>query len=280
MPNQMLVEVVRAHPYPDYTDWWPMGQIFLRFMSAAIAGQWRNLHQNLQPLDVVDNHVTAYLATVYGRQPRAALVEDFAAGQNLASIHSGEFDALSYGFFRAAFEWVEAHVGTTDPSPVQEKRAFAERVGADFYRQLHDQLALDLPPGLSNPHDFIQLKDALHTVGDFLVEQGYLRDHFAFRFDVETARGSQRISQSATEVLDLLREHGIVYALYEMGYPAILPSAVYLYQTMGEAQHHSSRTIQELFDRIGYTAAETADFDPTGYPSDRVVELWEIRPRR
>ena len=61
-----------------------------------------------------------------------------------------------------------------------------------------------------------------------------------------------------------------------MGYPVILPSAVYLYQTLGEAQHHSSRTIEELFARIGYVASETPDFDPTGYPSYRVVELWEI----
>jgi CBS domain-containing protein len=27
-------------------------------------------------------------------------------------------------------------------------------------------------------------------------------------------------------------------------------------------QHHSSRTIQEIFLRVGYTAAETDDFDP------------------
>ena len=62
-----------------------------------------------------------------------------------------------------------------------------------------------------------------------------------------------------------------------MGYPAILPSAVYLYNTMGEAQHHSSRTIEEIFDKIGYEARETDDFNPSDYPSDMVVELWEIR---
>ena len=73
--------------------------------------------------------------------------------------------------------------------------------------------------------------------------------------------------------------HGVAHALYEMGYPAILPSAVYLYHTLGEAQHHSSRTIQDLFDQIGYDAWETEDFDPTDYPSDMVVELWQIRAR-
>jgi hypothetical protein len=74
-----------------------------------------------------------------------------------------------------------------------------------------------------------------------------------------------------------LHHNGLAYALYEMGYPIILPSAVYLYHTVGEAQHHSSRTIEELFELIGYEARETDDFDPTGHPSDLVVELWEIR---
>ena len=62
-----------------------------------------------------------------------------------------------------------------------------------------------------------------------------------------------------------------------MGYPVILPSAVYLFHTVGEAQHHSSRTIEELFELIGYQARETDDFDPTGHPAELVVELWEIR---
>ena len=74
-----------------------------------------------------------------------------------------------------------------------------------------------------------------------------------------------------------LSSSNLAYALYEMGYPIILPSAVYLYHTIGEAQHHSSRTIEELFARVGLEARETDDFDPTGYPSDMVVELWEIR---
>ena len=56
----------------------------------------------------------------------------------------------------------------------------------------------------------------------------------------------------------------------------ILPSAIYLYNIIGEAQHHSSRIIEELFSRVGYEARETDDFDPTDFPSDRVVELWEV----
>jgi hypothetical protein len=151
-------------------------------------------------------------------------------------------------------------------------------VGAYFYRQLHDHLELKLPQGLHTEEDFAKLERALAAVGDFLVAEGYLRDHFAFHFDVETTHQAREISQTTHQVLANLAQNGLIYAVYEMGYPAILPSATYLYHILGEAQHHSSRTIQELFLLMGYTASETDDFDPTGFPSDRVVELWEIRP--
>ena len=87
----------------------------------------------------------------------------------------------------------------------------------------------------------------------------------------------QSVKQSQDQTLANLNDNGLANAIYEMGYPIILPSAVYLYHTLGEAQHHSSRTIEELFDRAGCEARETDDFDPIGYPSDRVVELWEIK---
>ena len=83
--------------------------------------------------------------------------------------------------------------------------------------------------------------------------------------------------QQADDVVQHLQRDHLAYALYEMGYPVILPSAVYLYHTIGEAQHHSSRTIENLFAEVGYDARETDDFDPIGYPSEMVVELWEIR---
>jgi hypothetical protein len=34
--------------------------------------------------------------------------------------------------------------------------------------------------------------------------------------------------------------------------------------------------IEELFERIGYQARESDDFDPSNHPSDKVVELWSI----
>jgi hypothetical protein len=277
-PGKSLAQIVAQRPYPDYAEWWPMGETFLRYMSEAIVTQWRTIHQNPQPLEIVEQHVADYLRIVYDRPLRPSLVTDFATGQHLVGIGSGEFDALSYGYFRSAFEWIESHLAAVSPSPAEERRAFAERVGAHFYRQLHDHLELRLPQGLATEEDFSELERALAAVGDFLVAEGYLHDHFAFRFDVETTHQSQEISQSSEQVAQTLERTGLLYALYEMGYPAILPSATYLYHTMGEAQHHSSRTIGELFLRIGYIAAETDDFDPIGFPSDHVVELWEIRP--
>ena len=93
---------------------------------------------------------------------------------------------------------------------------------------------------------------------------------------MDVTRQGKKLVQPQSRFLESLERDGEAYALYEMGYPAILPSAVYLFHTLGEAQHHSSRTIEELFDRVGLSARESADFDPTGYPSDMVVEFWEI----
>ncbi|MCB0010223.1 MAG: hypothetical protein KDE04_27345, partial [Anaerolineales bacterium] len=171
----------------------------------------------------------------------------------------GEFDALSYGFFRAAFE---ALADRTDaPVLADARRAFTQRVGRRFFAQLADRLALDLPPALHTDADIARLRAAIDRVGAFLVAQGYLRDHFAFTFDVDVEHAGRVIRQDGAELAARLHGDGLAFALYEMGYPAILPSAVYLFHTLGEAQHHSSRTIEELFARVGCRAAETDDFD-------------------
>jgi hypothetical protein len=159
----------------------------------------------------------------------------------------------------------------------QAKRPFTQRVGKRFFTAVHDHLQLDLPNSLQTPAQFSQLQDNIQRVGQFLQDEGYLRDHFAFTFSVNLTYAGKTIQQTEDSFLEDLQANGVAYALYEMGYPVILPSAVYLYHTIGEAQHHSSRTIEELFDRIGCEARETDDFDPTDFPADMVVELWEIR---
>ncbi|MEM7800863.1 MAG: hypothetical protein AAF633_16850, partial [Chloroflexota bacterium] len=270
---------VKENPFHDFAEWWPVGDYFATFMAKAIHGEWLALVQNSGDLGPVELYTSFYLKTVYDREPDAALVSNFV---NLSLPHplgSGEFDAISYAFYRSAFDHIGSRLEAYENSLEVERRLFTKRVGKRFFDQVADQLALDLPAGLASAADFEQLQREIGKVGQFLSDQGYLRDHFAFHFDVETTHAGREIAQSADQFLGNLQNGGTGYAFYEMGYPIILPSAVYLYHTLGEAQHHSSRTIEELFDRIGFVARETDDFDPIGYPADMVVELWEIRGR-
>ena len=278
MIEKSLAQIVAIKPYPDYADWWAMGSDFIRYMVEAIGSQWHALHNGQGDLAAVQADVNHYIELVYQRTARPSLATDFIQSRGLSAIQSGEFDALSYAFFRDAY--TQLALALPDAAELRAARhAFTQRVGRIFYSQVHDHLRLTLPTQLATDGDFVILQQAIAQVGNFLKVQGYLRDHFAFRFDVYTQQLGQPIKQGAEDVIRQLQSNHTVYALYEMGYPAILPSAVYLYHTMGEAQHHSSRTIEELFGRMGYRANETADFDPTGYPSDLVVELWEIGAR-
>jgi hypothetical protein len=228
---------------------------------------------------VVRKFVADYLQVVFGREAKASLVDDFVAQSFSSPIQSGEFDALSYAFYRTAFELIENHIQAYHHPLDKERRLFTKRVGKVFFNLLQDQLALDFPTGLDGEDDFNQLKDSIRQVGAFFKEQRYVRDYFDFRFDLEGERDGERVIQSDSEFLKRLERDGVAYAVYEMGYPIILPSAVYLFNMIGEAQHHSSRTIEELFDLVGYEARETDDFDPSVYPSDSVVEFWEIREK-
>jgi hypothetical protein len=279
MPDKSLSQIAAEQPYPDYMDWWPIGEAFLQFMADAICAEWLALPGNPGDLAPVREFVQTYIRIVYNREAREGLVNQFFNRENLHGVQSGEFDALSYGFFRAAFELVKKQVKDGGNSLEKERRLFTRRVGKRFFGSVHNKLQLALPQTLKTNDDFARLSDCLARLGTFLQEQGYLRDHFAFRFDVSTTHQGRRINQAGATFIAALNRNGAAYALYEMGYPVILPSAVYLYHTMGEAQHHSSRTIEELFALIGYQARETDDFDPTGYSSDMVVELWEISSR-
>jgi len=278
MRRKTLKQIVAEKPFSDYADWWNMGPAFLNFMSEAIISQWSKLHHNDGNLETATNYVSEYLNVVFSRESRASLVEDFIGKTYTQPIQSGEFDALSYAFYRSAFELIENYIEAYNNPLERERRLFTKRVGKIFFRRVHNHLNLNLPTGLNDDQSFSQLKDCIQQVGDFLKAGGYLRDHFDFLFTLDVEHAGKRIVQAESEVIGNLKRKGIAHALYEMGYPVILPSAVYLYHTIGEAQHHSSRTIEELFDLIGYEARETDDFDPTGFPSDLVVELWEIAP--
>ena len=274
-----LSDVVAERAFPEYAEWWPIGPEFLSFMSEAIVSEWAALPGNDGSLDDVKAFVSEYLTTVYGRETRPNLVEDFVHGRFSRPPQSGEFDALSYAFFRSAYELMARGIDLDNlysGDLESERRLLTKRVGEKFFSRLHDHLGLTLPPAIDDESSFSTLKAAIDDVGKFLLDQGYYRDHVAFRFDVATEHQGRTIDQPESAFLDTLEEEGVAHALFEMGYPVILPSAVYLFHSLGEAQHHSSRTMEGLFDRVGVGARETHDFDPIGYPSDMVVELWEI----
>ena len=272
-----LSNVVSQHPYPELQDWWPVGESFLAMMADAITSQWHELSSPAQDVDAVHKTVEEYISLVYHRQARPGLAADFASAKSLGTVQSGEFDALSFAFFLSAYRKLASLFDGDALS--HSRRQFAENVGARFFSLLSEHLTLDLPKTLQSDADLAQVKSAIQSVGSFLQEEGYLRSHFAFHFDVHAAHAGERIDQKSDDLLAALGNRGTAYALYEMGHPVILPSAVYLHHIVGEAQHHSSRTIEELFARVGCDAWETDDFDPSLFPSNLVVELWKIRRR-
>ena len=280
MTAKTLDQVVRERPFHEYADWWPVGNAFTAFMSDAIVSEWKALDPHGAALTEVEEFVESYIGTVYGRPARRGLLESFMHPDSETVVRSGEFDALSYAFYRSAFRHIERHIDRFGADLERERRLFTIRVGKLFFDRLRRHLVLDLPEDLATPDQLEQLSGAIDGIGHFLRDQGYLRSHFAFRFDVDIEHGNGRIAQHARDVIGHLQQDPPAYALYEMGFPVILPSAVYLYHTVGEAQHHSSRTIENLFGAVGYDARETDDFDPIGYPADMVVELWEIRAIR
>ncbi len=276
MQQKTLEQVVAERPYPEYHKWWPIREEFSRFMSEALVSEWSALPGNEGNLDYVKALTSEYLKTVYDREAATSLVDDFVHKAFSKPLQSGEFDALSYAFFRSSYEQMEHQIELYDLPLEMERRLLTKRVGIKFFGRVQDHLGLDLPADLDDEESFEKLKRNIDAVGVFLNEQGYVRDHTAFRFDVEIEHQGKKIVQSEAAFLESLKRGGTAYALYEMGYPVILPSAVYLFHTIGEAQHHSSRTLEELFDQVGFVARETADFDPIGYPSDMVIEVWEI----
>lgn len=272
-----LHQAVIDNPFPDYQDWWQVGETFTRFMSNAIVSEWEKMRDNTNTIEYVQEHVTEYISIVYERSTTPHLVQQFIQHSDPFTLWSGEFDALSYAFFRTAYDFLGANsIGAPDLLATR-RRQFTQRVGRKFYQAVHDHLAIELPTTLASQEDLQQLQRGIETVGNFLVDQKYCRDSFQFSFSVDVDWKGISIHQTDDTVIDALQRDGVAYALYIMGYPVILPSAVYLYNTIGEAQHHSSRTIEQLFSRVGYDAHETDDFDPTAFPSDKVVELWEIK---
>lgn len=274
-----LDQLVKKHPFEAYQAWWSLGPEWSEFMSDAIVSQWQEIPalDYDKELENVESDVNQYIETVYGRSASNNLLEGFVEKKASQPLQSGEFDAISYAFYKSAFTLLDKHTAGDNQALCTERHQFTRKTGRSFFSQLHQHLNIQVPNTLETQDDFLQLKQCLNKIGEFVCQQGYLRDHFAFSFDVLVQHDGKPIKQSDAEFLPRLNENGLAHAIYEMGYPAILPSAVYLYHGIGEAQHHSSRIIEDLFSLMNCQASETDDFDPVDYPADQVVELWEIR---
>ena len=213
MLYQTLDEIVTVHPYLDYRDWWTMGATFIRMMATAISAEWFDLHLNDGDLEPVQAYVSRYIDLVYGRQCRDSLIEAFVGLDSRTIFYSGEFDAISYGFYRSAFELIAQHTGDCGRRLGLDRRLFTRRVGERFYNQLHDHLGVDLPNALESDRCLVQLKAGIAQVGDFLQAQGYLRDHFGFDFSIDAVHAGQTICQQEHEIVDRLQANHSVYAL-------------------------------------------------------------------
>ena len=247
-------------------------------MADAILSEWRPLASHSDGIASVQSMVDEYISLVYKRNARPPAGPQVSL-QKLILIQFSRASSMRFPMRSSGpptQSWPSSSTATNLPLPGVNSQNGWETL---FFVQLADHLALELPRALKNDSDFNAVGRAIDRIGRFLQLQGYLRSHFAFRFDVTAYRGDLSIAQKRGDFLQELHDGGTAYALYEMGHPVILPSAVYLYLTVGEAQHHSSRTIEEMFSRIGCDAWETDDFDPSDFPSDLVVELWQVRLR-
>lgn len=275
-PKRELASIVEERPFREFSPWWKVGDKFIQFMSIAIVSQWKNLDETRGGLEKVQSYLDEYLRLVYNHSTHPDLLKNFIEQDFSSPFYSGEFDALSYAFYRSTFESIaEKHI-RDGAIIVQERRKLTRDVGRVFFSSIHKHLQLDLPPTLKTQQQFQSLQKNISLLGEFLMEQGYLREQCEFTFSVDVTHSTKHILQNKADFLGNLQSKGVGYALYIMGYPAIFPSAVYLFQMFGEAQHHSSRTIEELFEKVGCKAHETDDFDPSSFPSDRVVELWSV----
>ena len=174
-----------------------MGTEFTRFMSKAIIQSWTGLGG----IEAVQPYLAEFTQLVYGREASPDLATRFAAASLDQQFYSGEFDALSYAFYRSAFEAIhQTHPGDKE-AIASEQRAFTRQVGAAFFNQAHDHLVLELPQYLVSPAQFAQLQEQLQILSSFLLNQGYLRDQCDFSFEVQSCHGDFKIQQTSNEFL-------------------------------------------------------------------------------
>ncbi|MEZ4663695.1 MAG: hypothetical protein R2911_39685 [Caldilineaceae bacterium] len=180
MESKTLAEVVIERPFPEYGQWWRMGREFLDFMSTAIVGEWAALPGHGGDLAAVNAHVQEYVQTVFGRTARSGLVDDFVQKRHAQPIQSGEFDALSYAFYRSAFEIMAQNINQYAQPLAREQRYFTQRVGRIFYHSFTIIWRCLRSRSSANAGPICRVADRhYHQMVQFLVAQGYCAITFA-----------------------------------------------------------------------------------------------------
>ena len=146
-----LAHIAAKRPFPEFAQWWQMGEDFIRFMSEALISQWAKLDNANDAYQQVQGCLAEYLRLVYGREASPALVDNFARQDLARPFFSGEFDALSYAFYRSAFETLAQKYPGDEAALSKERKRFAVQVGQLFFTAIHDFLHLELPSTLETP---------------------------------------------------------------------------------------------------------------------------------
>ena len=170
--GKSLEQVVRGTSIPRIRRVVAGRREFTAFMSDAIVTEWRALHQNCGEVADVQENIETYLQTVYGRPARSGLLDAFLQPGDDSQVQSGEFDALSYAFYKTAFERIAGHIDLYSHSLERERRLYTIRVGKTFFDRLRKHLDLELPDDLATPDQVRRISSGIGRVGRFLHDQG------------------------------------------------------------------------------------------------------------
>ena len=105
-PKRELASVVAERPFREFSPWWEMGNEFIQFMSTAIVSEWTKLNGTKDGLEKIQSYLDEYLGLVYDQNAHPNLLKNFIERDFSSPFYSGEFDALSYAFYRAALETI------------------------------------------------------------------------------------------------------------------------------------------------------------------------------
>ena len=149
---------------PIFPTGGPWARDFLAFMAQAIGTEWRAVTGTKRgDLAAVQTDLPSILSwsIIVWRDQRLLPILSRAS---TCTIRSGEFDALSYAFYKSAFETFSATIADTT-AMADAAMALHSVLASLFINQLHEHLALRLPNQLQTEADFTHLQKAIDRAG-------------------------------------------------------------------------------------------------------------------